>query len=124
MDSFATKKLTTIVRKLRELAQEIEDLANEQKMQKEQKSAQPKSRNIVVDEALVEDIRGRGREGAIEYLKTLSHKQLGSILRSVGGPSEETKRTKEMITDRILYRMFDYAAGHRIIKGETEEHKE
>lgn len=123
MDSFTTKRWATIARKLREIAQEIEDLANQQIMQKEQKFAQPKAHKIVIDEALVEDIRGRGREGAIEYLNTLSHKQLGSILRSLGGPSEETKRTKEMITDRILYRMFDYASGHRIMKGETEENK-
>lgn len=124
MDGSKTKRLATVARKLRDLAQEVDDLINDQQMPKEKKITRSKARDVVIDEALVEDIRGRGRENAKEYLNGLSHKQLGSILRALGGPSEETKRTKEMITERILYRMFDYATGHRIIKGETEEHKE
>lgn len=120
MDSSSGKRLLSIARKLRDLAQEIENLANETQIPNEKKITRPKARDIVIDAALVENLKGRGREGTREYLIALNHKQLGSIIRALGGPSEETKRTKEMILERILYRMFDYSTGHKIMKGEIE----
>ena len=124
MDDLRTKRLATIGRKLRELAQELDDLVADHQIGRGEVVHRPKARDIIIDETLVEEIRKRGREDAKIYFNGLSHKQLGSILRALGGPSEETKRSKVMITERILYRMFDYAAGHQIIKGETGQSQE
>lgn len=120
MDSSLENRLMTIAKKLRDIAQELENVAITTQVSKEKKITRVNTRGITIDEDLMEKLRGLGRDEAIGYLQTLGHRQLASIVRSLGGSSEEAKRTKEIIIERILYRLFDYSAGHKIIKGEAE----
>ncbi|MBE9569036.1 MAG: hypothetical protein IMF11_00280 [Proteobacteria bacterium] len=114
------KRLLGIVRKLRDLAQDIENLARALADSKPEKVARSRAKDITIDDALVERLRGLGRNEAQQELASLSHKQLGSVVRALGGSSEEAKKTKDMIMERILYRLFDYSAGHKLLKGESQ----
>lgn len=113
------KRLLRIAGKLRDLTQDIEDLAGSLVDPKPEKAARSRAKDITIDDALVDRLRKLGRNEAQIELAALSHKQLGLVVRALGGSSEETKKTKDMITERILYRLFDYSAGHKLLKGET-----
>jgi hypothetical protein len=113
-------RLLGIARKLRDLAKDIEDLVDGLEQPREDKPARARARDISIDAALVARLRGLGRTEAEQELASLGHKQLGAVVRALGGSSEETKKSKEMIIERILYRLFDYAAGHKLLKGEDE----
>ena len=58
------------------------------------------------DEELMERLKGLGRFVTKEELFGLSHKQLSFIMRATGGSSEEEKRSKEVMKERILYDPF------------------
>ena len=113
------KRFLRIARKLRDLAQDIEDLAGTLSSPEPEKAIRSRAIDITIDKALVERLRSLGRNEAQQELAALSHKQLGLVVRALGGSSEETKRTKDMIMERILYRLFDYSSGHKLIKGDT-----
>jgi hypothetical protein len=113
-------RLLKIARKLRDLAQDIEDLALSLAEHKDPKSTRTRARDISIDDALIERLRGLGRLEAEQEIVSLSHKQLGAINQAIGGSSEEGKKTKDMIIDRILYRLFDYSAGHKLLTGASE----
>lgn len=119
------KRLLSIAKKLHDLAQEIEDLAisqsNNKHNTKPKKTSRSKAKDVVIDDALVERLKTIGRDEAQKELSSLTHKQLGSVIRALGGSTEETKKTKSMIVERILYRLFDYSAGHKLLKGNKEE---
>jgi hypothetical protein len=65
----------------------------------------------------IERLRGLGRERAEAELAQMPHKELGVLLRKVGGSSDETKRSKRYMAQRILYHVFDFSAGHDLIRG-------
>ncbi|OQB75898.1 MAG: hypothetical protein BWX92_02314 [Deltaproteobacteria bacterium ADurb.Bin135] len=113
-------RLLNIARKLRDLAQDIEDLSVSLSQPKEEKNSRARARDIPIDSVLIERLKGLGRAEASQELSTLGHKQLGSIVRALGGSSDEAKKSKEVLSERILYRLFDYAAGHKLLKGETD----
>ncbi|MDR1956402.1 MAG: hypothetical protein LBQ30_06060 [Treponema sp.] len=71
------------------------------------------------DTDTIHELVGMGRSKAEEYLKGLKSKELGDVLRKIGGSSEETKRSKDIMIHNILYKIFDFNIGHSIIKGET-----
>jgi phosphoglycerate-specific signal transduction histidine kinase len=70
------------------------------------------------DNDTINELAGMGRSKTEEYLKTLKSKELGDLLRKIGASSEETKRSKDMMINKILYKIFDFNTGHSIIKGE------
>lgn len=72
-----------------------------------------------VDSNTVQELEEMGRTKTKEYLNGLKAKELGDILRKIGGSSEETKRPKDTMINNILYKIFDFSTGHSIIKGET-----
>jgi Asp-tRNA(Asn)/Glu-tRNA(Gln) amidotransferase C subunit len=72
-----------------------------------------------IDSDTIQKLKGMGRLKTEEYLKSLKAKELGDILRKIGGSSEETKRPKDTMINNILYKIFDFNTGHSIIKGET-----
>jgi len=115
------KRLLGIAKKLHDLAQDIEDLVGTLSAPKPKKAARSRAKDITIDDALVERLRVLGRAEAQQELSGLSHKQLGLVVRALGGSSEETKKTKDMIMERILYRLFDYSAGHKLLKGESQD---
>lgn len=112
-------RLLNIARKLRDLAQDIEDLSASLSEPKKEKVSRSRARDIQIDSALIERLKELGRVKALQELSLLGHKQLGSIVRALGGSSDEAKKSKEILTERILYRLFDYSAGHKLLKGET-----
>lgn len=115
------KRLLGIAKKLHDLAQDIEDLVGTLSAPKPKKAARSRAKDITIDDALVERLRVLGRVETQQELSGLSHKQLGLVVRALGGSSEETKKTKDMIMERILYRLFDYSAGHKLLKGESQD---
>lgn len=115
------KRFLGIAKKLHDIAKEIEDFAGTLSEPKLEKRARSRAKDITIDEALIERLRVLGRDEAKKEISGLSHKQLGLVGRALGGSSEETKKTKEMIIERILYRLFDYSAGHKILKGENQD---
>ena len=68
----------------------------------------------------IQELEKMGRKEAEEYLKNLKSKDLGNLLRKIGGSSEETKRTKDMMVQNILYKTFDFNMGHSIIKNKID----
>jgi len=114
------KRLLGIAKKLHGLAQDIEDLAITLSDPTPEKTARSRAKDVVIDDALIERLRVLGRDEAYQELSKLSHKQLGLVVRALGGSSEETKKTKDMIMERILYRLFDYSAGHKLLKGVSQ----
>lgn len=121
MASSIGSRLTTIAKRLRDLAQDVEDLAKELQSESEGQHRRPKARDVAIDDALVERLKNLGRDEAQKELSQLGHKELGRIVRALGGSSEETKRSKDAITERVLYRLFDYSTRHRLLKGESDE---
>jgi hypothetical protein len=57
------------------------------------------------------------RSAAAQQLASLSHQQLGDILAQLGGSSRDKKRGRDWLLERILWHLFDFQAGHDIIKG-------
>ncbi len=110
-------RLLNIARKLRELANDIENLVASLERPTEKKRTRTRAKDFSIDADLVDRLRGVGRTEAEQELLKLGHKQLGAIIRALGGSSEEMKKTKEMIIDRVLYRLFDYSTGHKLLKG-------
>jgi len=72
-----------------------------------------------VDSNTIQELEGMGRSKTEEYLNGLKAKELGDILRKIGGSSEETKRPKDTMINNILYKIFDFNTGHSIIRGEA-----
>jgi len=73
-----------------------------------------------VDSNAIQEFERMGRSKTEEYLRGLKAKELGEILRKIGGSSEETKRSKDIMINNILYKIFDFITGHSIIKGEAD----
>jgi len=121
MGTSKENRLLSIAKKLHDLAQEIEDLASSQSNTKPKKASRSRAKDVVIDNSLVERLKKNGRDEAQKELESLTHKQLGSVVRALGGSTEETKKTKAMIIERILYRLFDYSAGHKILKDTKDD---
>lgn len=73
-----------------------------------------------IDADIIQELETMGRSKTEEYLKSLKAKELGDLLRKIGGSSEETKRSKVTMINNILYKIFDFNTGHSIIKGDTD----
>jgi hypothetical protein len=115
------KRLLTIAKKLNDIAKDIQEIANDLEEPKQDQLPRSRAKDITINDALVERLQALGRDDAQKELSGLTHKQLGSIIRELGGSSEEAKKTKAMIIERILYRLFDYSTGHKLLKGDGKE---
>jgi hypothetical protein len=73
-----------------------------------------------IDADIIQELETMGRSKTEEYLKSLKAKELGDLLRKIGGSSEETKRSKVTMINNILYKIFDFNTGHSIIKWDTD----
>jgi hypothetical protein len=96
--------LERVARKLRELAGDRPPVSRRKAM-------------VALPDAFVDQLRAMERSAAAQQLATLTHKQLGNILTQVGGSGRDRKRDKDWLLDRILWHLFDFQAGHEIIKG-------
>jgi hypothetical protein len=63
------------------------------------------------------EIERLGRDAAGQRLSEMSQQQLGELLISLGGTGQDRKRPKDWLIARILWHMFDFEAGHELIRG-------
>jgi hypothetical protein len=84
------------------------------------KTNQKERKYSCIDADTIQELEGMGRSKTEEYLKSLKAKELGDLLRKIGGSSEETKRPKDTMINNILYKIFDFNTGHSIIKGDVD----
>lgn len=68
-------------------------------------------------EEAVRRSRELGRQNAEAYLGELKQTELGAVFVAAGGPSVDKKKPKQWLVEQILWRLFDFEAGHRAIRG-------
>ncbi len=118
MDNQTRKRLLSIAKKAETLALEIRQLCETVQPPIPPLSKPDKQTSSVDVDSTVTQLRGDTRENAMSTLKPLSHRQLGEIYRKLGGSSQEAKKPKEMIIERIIWTLFDFQRGHDILKNQ------
>jgi hypothetical protein len=118
MDKKQKKTLEKITKQFNLLLVELQELLDSDRDDDTETMHKKVVNHSCIDENVKQELITKGRANTAEYLKELSSKALGEILRKIGGSSEETKRSKEVMIDKILYKLFDFNIGHSIIKGE------
>ena len=68
-------------------------------------------------EEAVRRSRELGRQDAEAYLGELKQSELGAVFVAAGGPGVDKKKPKQWLVERILWRLFDFEAGHKAIRG-------
>lgn len=112
MNSTDRKKLERVERALREalaLVQELRTAAEAEPGGAEKSSFD--------GEGAVLRCRDLGRDAAEAYLADLKQTELGAIFVAAGGPSTDRKKPKQWLVEQILWRVFDFEAGHNAIRG-------
>jgi hypothetical protein len=118
MNERQKQTLETIIKQFDSLLGELKELLISGEVDTSGANQKERKRSCF-DTDTIQKLIGMGRSNAEEYLKSLKAKELGDLLRKIGGSSEETKRSKDTMIHNILYKMFDFNTGHSIIKGET-----
>lgn len=68
-------------------------------------------------DAVIQKLKGMNRIAAGNFLEEqLNAEQVGDLLRKLGGTSDDAKRPKEKKIEAILYRLFDFEAGQKIVE--------
>jgi len=102
--------LLRLAETLERAARQLRQLAGGGSLQVQRKPAS-------LPDRFVDSLRSGDRNSAAQQLSSLSHTQLGDVFTQVGGSSREKKRGKEWLIERILWHLFDFQAGHDIIRG-------
>lgn len=66
-------------------------------------------------EELIASLRRLGRDEAKRRLEQLKHEELGEIFAAFGA-SRDRKRRKSWLIEQILWYLFDFEAGHRLLR--------
>jgi hypothetical protein len=74
-------------------------------------------KTAALPDGFVEQLRSMERSIAAQQVSALPHKQLAEVYSQLGGASSGKKRGKDWLLDRVLWQLFDFHAGHEIIKG-------
>lgn len=116
MDKSTRRKLTALAKRAESLAADLHSLLEDAggTTETEGLSAHPKQ---PVSVSLTE-LQGKPRDEVARLLDQMTSRHLGTILRELGGSSQDAKKPKEMLIDRILWRLFDFKAGHEILRTE------
>jgi hypothetical protein len=77
----------------------------------------PQRKPSSLPQGFIEGLRATERSLAAQQIATLSHAQLGEAFVQLGGVSRDKKRSKDWLVERILWYLFDFQAGHDIIRG-------
>lgn len=77
----------------------------------------PRQKSSSLPQGFVSGLRAAQRSVASQQLASLSHTQLGDVFAQVGGASRDKRRSKDWLVERILWYLFDFQAGHEMIKG-------
>ena len=80
-------------------------------------TASPRRKAAALPEGFVEQIRSMERSQAAEQLAALSRKQIADVYARLGGGGGGNKRGKDWLLEKVLWHLFDFQAGHEIIKG-------
>ena len=102
------------------LADTLERVARQLRQLAGGSPAAPK-RKTGLQEGFVEELRSVERTVAAQQLVELSHMQLGEVYVELGGIRRDKKKNKDWLIDRCLWYLFDFQAGHDIIKGTRGE---
>ena len=68
-------------------------------------------------EDAVRKSRELGRQNSEAYLGELRQAELGAVFVAAGGPGADKKKPKQWLVEQILWRLFDFEAGHKAIRG-------
>ena len=112
MNSTDRKKLERVERALREALALVQELRTTD--EEEPSSAEKTSFD---GDGAVRRCRELGRSAAEAYLGDLKQTELGAIFVASGGPSTDRKKPKQWLVEQILWRVFDFEAGHNAIRG-------
>jgi hypothetical protein len=77
-----------------------------------------RTKTAPLPDGFVDQLRSTERSVAAQQLASLSHKELGDVFVKIGGSGSDKKRGKDWLLERILWHLFDFQAGHSIIKGD------
>ena len=67
-------------------------------------------------EDAVRKSRELGRQNSEAYLGELRQAELGAVFVAAGGPGADKKKPKQWLVEQILWRLFDFEAGHKAIR--------
>ena len=84
-------------------------------------SPEAPKRKTGLQEGYVEELRSVERTVAAQKLIELTHAQLGEVYVELGGIRRDKKRSKDWLIERCLWYLFDFQAGHDIVKGTRGE---
>lgn len=107
------------IQALQRIADSLERAARELRRIAGDPVSRNKRKSASLPENFLDVIRSAGRDAAVQQLATLSQSQLGELFVQLGGSGSDKKRNKEWLTDRILWRLFDFQSGHEIIRGQS-----
>lgn len=107
-------------RALLQLAEMLERAARQLRELARGGSIQPRREPTPVPDGFVEQLRLMERSIAAQQLSALTQKQLADVYSKLGGASSGKKRGKDWLLDRVLWQLFDFHAGHDIIKGSRQ----
>lgn len=114
MNSNDRKKLDRVERALREALALVQEL----RLVDEEEATPAASEKAVFDgEGAVRRCRELGRTAAETFLIELRQTDLGAVFVAAGGPGVDRKKPKQWLVEQILWRVFDFDAGHNAIRG-------
>jgi hypothetical protein len=117
MNQKALTKLARFASQCEDLAREIRNMLR----QEQPCDARPVCAENEPDiEQIVQDIKRQSKEQVIQRLDSLSKNLISKICRSLGGSCNDTKKTKEDIKKKIIFILFDFNAGHSILKNDNQ----
>ena len=116
LDRSHVKALLRLADRLEAEAQKVRQLVTEQSG--ERTTTKPA---VTLPEGLLEELRNADRGVAEKLLQGLTQKHLGEVFVELGGPGAGKKRSKDWLMERCLWYLFDFRAGHEIIRGTARQ---
>lgn len=116
MDKSTRRKLTALAKRADALAADIRALLDDAAHVTEEAEMTEPSEPLVSGN--LTELQGKSRADVALLLDKMTSRSLGGILRELGGSGQEAKKPKGILIDRILWRLFDFQAGHGILRAE------
>lgn len=112
-------KLGNILRRLKTICDDLEELVKQLRPEDNAYTAAKKEGRAKIGKVTpsAEELLRLGREGALSILGTLQQKELANLYISLGGASRDSKRSKSWLIERVVWQLFDFQAGHEIVRG-------
>jgi hypothetical protein len=107
------RKVQSIINKLKEMTEELEQILDHEDQTVPSSKKTPKMDR----ESLIKAFSDLNRQDAEEFLKNLKQAELGEIFSHQGGSSSDKKKPKQWLIEQIIWRAFDFKKGHEAIRG-------